>query len=121
MDSLGIGKYDGLRVYQPPKPQGEAYRPTRLGAYHRCRVSTGDPLLADYEHRASDPHRRSCSVVRRVEIPFQVAIGLNPKTTAANSVDERNRDVTPATHDRNTTRLVTQMFDVDANSEWGGQ
>jgi len=77
MDSLGIGKYDGLRIYEPPKPQGEAYRPTSLGAYHRCRVSTGDPLLADYEHGASDPHGCGCSMVRWFEIPFQVAIGLN--------------------------------------------
>jgi hypothetical protein len=36
-----------------------------------------------------------CNRDLTVEIPFQVAIGLNPKTTAANSVDERNGDLTP--------------------------
>jgi hypothetical protein len=77
MDSLGIGKYDRLRTHQPPKSQGKAYRPTSVGDYHRCRISTGDPLLADRKHGASDPHRCGGSVVRWVEIPFQVAIGLN--------------------------------------------
>ena len=79
MDSLRNGGYDGFPIFQFPNSQGEAYRPTSLGVYHRCCVSTGDPLLADYKHRAPDTHRRDCSVARWPEIPLQVAIGLNQK------------------------------------------
>lgn len=78
MSRYELGEFDAVGLHRrPPKPKGKASRTTNLGAYYRCRVSGGDPLLADYEYRASDPHCCGCSVARGLEIPLQVAISLS--------------------------------------------
>jgi len=52
----------------------------KLAATRRFALSTiggsGDPVLADYEHRAPVPHCCGGSLVRRLETTSKVAIGL---------------------------------------------